>query len=184
MAVTRAKEEHVNSRLAVIAQADTKKWYNKPNLRYLYLIFVPCALGVECTSGFYSSMMNSLQAVAPWVECVFPSLLIPFMPTVPQYLGHRWTIMSASVLMCLGAGSRSVDMFLASRWVLGFGIPFAIVNALSLIGELSYEKERRIMIFEGKEIQEKVQNDINKQLTFESSSAGAIQITSAIPSKV
>jgi hypothetical protein len=33
-------------------------------------------------------------------------------------------------------------MFLASRWVLGFGIPFAIVNASSLIGELAYDKER------------------------------------------
>lgn len=36
-------------------------------------------------------------------------------------------------------------MFLASRWVLGFGIPFAIVNASSLIGELAYEKERPTM---------------------------------------
>lgn len=36
-------------------------------------------------------------------------------------------------------------MFLASRWILGFGIPFAIINASSLIGELSYAKERPIM---------------------------------------
>jgi MFS family permease len=50
--------------------------------------------------------------------------------------------------MLLGAGlqadARNQDMFLASRWVLGFGIPFAIVNASSLIGEL-YEKERAVM---------------------------------------
>lgn len=45
----------------------------------------------------------------------------------------------------LKAGARSSDMFLASRWVLGFGIPFAIVNASSLVGELSYEKERSTM---------------------------------------
>ncbi|KAI1501684.1 major myo-inositol transporter iolT [Biscogniauxia marginata] len=166
MAVIGAKEEHVNPRLAIIAQADTKKWYNKPNLRYLYLILVPCALGVEWTSGFDSSMMNSLQAVASWVEYFDnPSearlgllsaiyslgalMAIPFIPTVSQYLGRRWTIMSASLVMCMGAGlqagARSVDMFLASRWVLGFGIPFAIVNASSLIGELAYEKERSIM---------------------------------------
>lgn len=36
-------------------------------------------------------------------------------------------------------------MFLASRWVLGFGIPLAIVNASALVGELAYEKERPTM---------------------------------------
>ncbi|KAI5920677.1 major myo-inositol transporter iolT [Camillea tinctor] len=156
MAIIGVKEELVNPRLAVIAQADTKKWYKKPNLRYLYLILVPCALGVEWTSGFDSSMMNSLQVnfdnpsearlgLLSAIYSLGALMAIPFVPTISQRLGRRWTIMSASVLMCLGAGSRSVDMFLASRWVLGFGIPFAIVNASSLIGELAYEKERSIL---------------------------------------
>ena len=76
-------------------------------------------------------------------------MAIPFIPTVSQYLGRRYTILLASLIMCMGAGlqagSRNSDMFLASRWVLGFGIPFAIVNASSLIGELSYANERPIM---------------------------------------
>ncbi len=76
-------------------------------------------------------------------------MAIPFIPTVSQYLGRRRTILLASFIMCIGAGlqagSRNSDMFLASRWVLGFGIPFAIVNASSLIGELSYANERPIM---------------------------------------
>lgn len=76
-------------------------------------------------------------------------MAIPFVPTVSQYLGRRWSIMVGSWIMFLGAGlqagSQNQDMFLASRWVLGFGIPFAIVNASSLIGELSYEKERPFM---------------------------------------
>lgn len=74
---------------------------------------------------------------------------IPFIPTVSQYLGRRRTIVAASLIMTLGAGMQAgaanVDMFLASRWVLGFGIPFAIVNASALIGELAYAKERPIM---------------------------------------
>jgi MFS family permease len=111
-------------------------------------------------------MMNSLQAVPSWVEyfdnptearlgllaamySLGALMSIPFIPTVSQYLGRRWTILVASLVMCLGAalqaGSVNVDMFLASRWVLGFGIPFAIVNASSLIGELAYAKERPIM---------------------------------------
>jgi MFS family permease len=76
-------------------------------------------------------------------------MAIPFIPSISQYLGRRRTILFASGIMSLGAGlqagAQNSDMFLASRWVLGFGIPFAIVNAASLIGELSYAKERPIM---------------------------------------
>lgn len=76
-------------------------------------------------------------------------MAIPFIPSVSQWLGRRWTIVAASLIMCLGAGLQTgavnQDMFLASRWVLGFGIPFAIVNASSMLGELSYAKERPVM---------------------------------------
>ncbi|GAB1319303.1 Major myo-inositol transporter iolT [Madurella fahalii] len=166
MAIIGAKEEHVDPRLTRIAQADHKPWYKKPNLRFLYLILVPTGLGVEWTSGFDSSMLNSLQAVKSWTDyfdnptsarlgllnamySLGALMAIPFIPTVSQYLGRRRTILAASLVMCMGAGlqagSRNSDMFLASRWVLGFGIPFAIVNASSMIGELSYAKERPIM---------------------------------------
>ncbi|KAK3294443.1 general substrate transporter [Chaetomium fimeti] len=166
MAIIGGKEQHVDPRLTRIAQADTKLWYKKPNLRFLYFILVPTALGVEWTSGFDSSMMNSLQAVQSWVDyfdnptsdrlgllnamySLGALMAIPFIPTTSQYLGRRRTILLASLIMCMGAGlqagSRNSDMFLASRWVLGFGIPFAIVNASSLIGELSYANERPVM---------------------------------------
>ncbi|KAI1212850.1 general substrate transporter [Annulohypoxylon truncatum] len=166
MAIVGGKEHHVDPRLANIAQDDTKKWHQKPNLRALYLILIPCALGVEWTSGFDSSMMNSLQAVSSWVDdfdnptegklgllnamySLGALMAIPFVPSVSQYLGRRWSIVIGSWILCMGAGlqagSRNSDMFLASRWVLGFGIPFAIVNASSLVGELSYERERPTM---------------------------------------
>lgn len=73
MAILGAREEHVEPRLMRIAHADTVIWYKKPNLRFLYLILVPTALGVEWTSGFDSSMMNSLQAVESWVRCAYLS---------------------------------------------------------------------------------------------------------------
>lgn len=166
MAIIGSKEEFGDDRLSKIAQADTRRWWTKPNLRFLYLILVPTGLGVEWTSGFDSSMMNSLQAVKSWVDyfdnptsarlgllnamySLGALMAIPFIPTVSQYLGRRWTIVTASLVMCFGAGIQAgavnQDMFLASRWVLGFGIPFAIVNASSLIGELSYAKERATM---------------------------------------
>ena len=36
-------------------------------------------------------------------------------------------------------------MFVVSRWILGLGIPFAIIAASTLIGELAYPKERPVM---------------------------------------
>jgi hypothetical protein len=74
MAIIGAKEEHVDPRLTRIAQADKVPWYQKPNLRFLYLILVPTGLGVEWTSGFDSSMMNSLQAVQSWVTCTLSEI--------------------------------------------------------------------------------------------------------------
>ncbi|KAK6082426.1 Lactose permease 29 [Seiridium cupressi] len=166
MAIKGDREELGDPRVSNIARDDNIKWYHKPNLRFLYFILVPCGLGVEWTSGFDSSMMNSLQAVESWVRyfdnptadrlgllnamySLGGLMAIPFVPSISQLLGRRWTIAVGSLIMFLGAGlqagAQNQDMFLASRWVLGFGIPFAIVNASSLIGELSYEKERPIM---------------------------------------
>jgi len=74
MAIIGSKEEHIQDpRLTRIAEADNLIWYKKPNLRFLYLILIPTALGVEWTSGFDSSMMNSLQAVQAWVDCMCSS---------------------------------------------------------------------------------------------------------------
>ncbi|KAL8289545.1 hypothetical protein RB597_001252 [Gaeumannomyces tritici] len=168
MAPVIGQKEHLtdDDRLTRIAQADLKPWYKKPRLRFLYLIMIPTCLGVEWTSGFDSSMMNSLQAVPAWVDyfdnpqgaqlgllgaiySLGGLMAVPFVPSVPQRLGRRWTILASSLVMCFGAGmqagARNTDMFLASRWVLGFGIPFAIVNASSMLGELSYARERPVM---------------------------------------
>lgn len=74
MALGTTKEHAADPRLSNIARADPIKWYKKKNLRFLYLILVPTCLGVEWTSGFDSSMMNSLQAVQSWVDCEFTQM--------------------------------------------------------------------------------------------------------------
>lgn len=48
---------------------DKTPWYQKKNLRRLYLCLVPAALGVEMTSGYDGSVLNGLQAVQPWEDC-------------------------------------------------------------------------------------------------------------------
>ncbi|KAJ7351396.1 general substrate transporter [Mycena albidolilacea] len=146
-----------------LAAEDTVPWYRKPNLRALYLVLLPTCIGVEMTSGFDSSMMNGLQAVDSWdtfyhsprstllgVMSAAYSLgaivALPAVPYVNDVLGRRMAIIFGSILMLIGAAlqtaSQNFTMFVMSRLILGLGIPFAIVAASSLIGELSHPKER------------------------------------------
>lgn len=56
--------------IQTIAGQDPVRWYNKPNLRYLYfLLFLSC-MGIELTSGFDSQMINALQIVPAWQTCM------------------------------------------------------------------------------------------------------------------
>jgi hypothetical protein len=54
-----------------IAAKDTRPWYQKPNLRSIYLLMIPGLLGVEYTSGFDSSMMNGIQTITFWEVLTF-----------------------------------------------------------------------------------------------------------------
>lgn len=149
-----------------LAKLDTTPWYRKPNLRLLYILFFPTLIGVEMTSGFDSSMMNGLQAVDSWdkffnsprsallglISAMYSLgaiLALPFVPFVTDNLGRRMAIVFGSILMILGAllqgFSKNFAMFIMSRFILGLGIPFAIIAASSLIGELSHPKERAIL---------------------------------------
>ena len=102
----------------LVAQ-DHVKWWNKPNLRRLYLLLVPFCLFIESTSGFDSSMMNGMQALTYWKEFFnYPKggqlgLLvacynlgaitsIPFISLVSDHFGRRKSIVFGSVIMVIG----------------------------------------------------------------------------------
>ena len=149
-----------------LASQDTMPWYKRKHLRMLYIIFIPTLLGVEMTSGFDSSMMNGLQAVASWdnyfgsprsallglmsaIYSLGAILVLPAVPPICDRLGRRGGIVFGSILMLIGAAiqtaSQNIAMFIISRFILGMGIPFAIVAASSLIGELSHPNQRATM---------------------------------------
>ncbi|KIK66534.1 hypothetical protein GYMLUDRAFT_38267 [Collybiopsis luxurians FD-317 M1] len=149
-----------------LAESDHVPWYRKRNLTKLYMILVPTCIGVEMTSGFDSSMMNGLQAVSSWdifyhsprsallglmsaVYSLGAIVALPLVPWITDHLGRRLAIVFGSVFMVIGAAiqtaSQNFAMFVVARLILGFGIPFAIVAASSLIGELSHPKERAIL---------------------------------------
>ncbi|KAJ6257448.1 hypothetical protein Dda_7232 [Drechslerella dactyloides] len=149
--------------VTALVDQDKIPWYKKTNLRYLYLIMFPTCIGIEMTSGFDSSMMNGLQAVANWDAYFgFPRgsklgilsasyslgaiVGLPLIPFISNKWGRRWTIIFGSVIMIIGAilqgCSQNFAMFVIARLILGFGIPYGIVGASSLIGETAYPKER------------------------------------------
>ncbi|KAK0190362.1 general substrate transporter [Armillaria mellea] len=161
-----APQDDVSDLVSRLAAQDKTPWYRKPNLRLLYLLLFPTCIGVEMTSGFDSSMMNGLQAVDSWdafyhsprstllglmsaIYSLGAIAVLPFVPYVTDHLGRRWAIVFGSILMIIGAAlqtaSQNFAMFVCSRLILGFGIPFAIVAASSLIGELSHPKERAVL---------------------------------------
>ncbi|KAF2730749.1 hexose transporter-like protein [Polyplosphaeria fusca] len=155
---------------------DKVPWYRKPNLRVMYIYLFLCCMGVEMTSGFDSQLINTLQFSEPFNKyfgngykdrkdkwSIEPSLLgfvsscyqlgsilgVPIAPWFNQKYGRRWSIMTGSIIMVIGAilqgFAQHVGMYIIARMLLGVGIVFAIISGSSLIGELGYPKERPIL---------------------------------------
>jgi len=152
--------------LTRIVEEDKVPWYRKPNLRVLYFYLFFACMGVELTSGFDSQMLNALQLVPAWKEFFHKPagatrgiitasyslgaiLSLPLVPVVNERLGRRWSIFLGSWVMVLGSivqcTSRNTGQYIASRIMLGFGIPTCIIAGSALIGELGYPKERATM---------------------------------------
>ncbi|KAI0018042.1 general substrate transporter [Xylariomycetidae sp. FL0641] len=149
-----------------LANEDRVRWYRKPNLRFLYLLLFPTCMGIELTSGFDSQMINALQIVPAWnthfgdpegalkgiISAAYSLgaiLSLPFIGVVNDAYGRRWSIAGGSLIMVAGALIQgfavNAGMYVFARLVLGFGIPTCIVSASSLIGELSYPRERPVL---------------------------------------
>ncbi|KAI5860938.1 general substrate transporter [Durotheca rogersii] len=149
-----------------LANQDKIVWYKKPNLRYLYFLLFPTCMGIELTSGFDSQMINALQIVPTWISffgdpqgalkgiiaaaySLGAILSLPFIGIINDRYGRRYSIIGGSTIMVIGAliqgFSVNAGMYIVARLILGFGIPTCIVSASSLIGELSYPKERPIL---------------------------------------
>ncbi|KAF2029656.1 general substrate transporter [Setomelanomma holmii] len=157
-----------------MVEQDKVPWYKKKNLRHMYFFLFLCCMGVEMTSGFDSQLINTLQFSGPFNKYfgngyINPTtkkpdieagilgfisscyqlgsiLAVPIAPWYNQKYGRRWSIMTGSLIMVLGAilqgFSQHIAMYIIARMLLGVGIVFAIISGSSLIGELGYPKER------------------------------------------
>ncbi|KAF9004318.1 hypothetical protein BDQ17DRAFT_1424758 [Cyathus striatus] len=152
-----ADEPPVDTLVSTLAEQDTTPWYKKPNLRLLYicysqhirLVYDERFTAVDSWDKFYHSPRSTLLGLMSAMYSLGAIVALPLVPLVTDGLGRRNAILFGSILMVIGAiiqtASQNFAMFVMSRFVLGLGIPFAIVAASSLIGELSHPKERAIL---------------------------------------
>ncbi|RFU33770.1 hypothetical protein B7463_g2584, partial [Scytalidium lignicola] len=139
-------------------------WWNEPALRFLY----PCllfAVLTSATNGYDGSMMNGLQALPQWkasfndpgsatrgllnaIMSVGSIVALPITPYIADYLGRRVGVMTGCIIMIIGvilqSAAVNIHMFIAARFLIGFGIAIAHGAAPLLITELVHPQHRAI----------------------------------------
>ncbi|GKU08437.1 lactose permease [Fusarium langsethiae] len=111
-------------------------------------------------------MMSGLQAVPSWddyfgqprgallyiMSAILPLGCIvatPFISLVGDRHGRRMGIFVGAVIIIIGAVTQGASvhftMFLASRFIISFGLVFANAYAPMLIGDLAHPKERQVI---------------------------------------
>lgn len=126
---------------------------------YVYSLFV-------YTADSDYSMMNGLQALPYWQDYFdsprgsilgfyaasmsFGSLIgLPFCPPIVDRFGRKIGILVGSIFLLLGvglqAGANGFGMFVAGRFLLGFGMCITLSSAPLLIAEISHPQDRAIL---------------------------------------
>ena len=76
VAIGKQRQEDVaDPMLTRLLDDDDTPWYRKRNLRSLYLVILPAAMGIEITSGFDSQIINTVQIVPSWNKCAISFLI-------------------------------------------------------------------------------------------------------------
>ncbi|KAK8197835.1 general substrate transporter [Phyllosticta capitalensis] len=137
-------------------------WWREPEMRKVYFILMFVVL-TSATNGYDSSMVNGLLALGQFnsyfhnptgtMVGLFSSILFlggvvaqPVVPYLADNFGRRVAIFSGAVLMILGvalqAASFNLHMFIAGRFLVGFGVAIAHVASPLLIAELVHPQHR------------------------------------------
>ncbi|OJJ45280.1 hypothetical protein ASPZODRAFT_69557 [Penicilliopsis zonata CBS 506.65] len=129
---------------------------------YVWLLF---AVLTSATNGYDGSMMNGLQALTQWkdsfnnpgasergllnaIMSVGGIVSLPLVPYIADYAGRRAGILTGCVLMIIGVVLQTVGynihMFIAARFLIGFGVSIAQGSAPLLIAELVHPQHRAV----------------------------------------
>ncbi|KAL2215456.1 putative transporter [Thermoascus aurantiacus ATCC 26904] len=139
-------------------------WYKNPGMRKTYICLMFVVL-TSATNGYDGSMMNGLQTLAHWQDYFHHptgSLLgilsaimslgslvaLPVVPYTADLLGRRLGVVIGCLIMILGVILQSISanygMFLAARFLIGFGVAIAHGASPLLITELVHTQHRAI----------------------------------------
>jgi len=133
-------------------------------MRGMYLTLM-CAVLTSATNGYDGSMMNGLQALEEWqksfnnpspatrgllnaIMSVGSIVALPITPYIADIWGRRMGVMIGCIIMIIGVVLQSIgvniQMFIASRFLIGFGVAIAHGAAPLLITELVHPQHRAI----------------------------------------
>lgn len=141
---------------------DRQPWYKDWNLWKLNLLLLSGLL-TQTATGFDASMLNGMQSLPQWQKFfgqpmgtrlgaitfgpnggVLISILIS--SQLCDWLGRRKPIFGGSVLIIVGsiiqAASKNYGMFVASRFVIGFGLGIVSTASPPLLSEVAYPTHR------------------------------------------
>ncbi|KAE8380318.1 hexose transporter protein [Aspergillus bertholletiae] len=139
-------------------------WWKNPGMRKTYLCLGMVVL-TAATNGYDGSMMNGLQTLEPWQEYfnhpsgsllgILSAIMslgslaaLPAVPYIADVLGRRMGILIGCLIMILGVILQSISanygMFLAARFLIGFGVAIAHGASPLLITELVHTQHRAI----------------------------------------
>lgn len=139
-----------------------KPWYLDGPLIRLNLLLL-CALLTQTATGFDASMLNGMQSLPQWVAFfgqpegsrlgamtfgptggVLISILVS--SQLCDRFGRRYPICGGSLIIILGsviqAAAQNYGMFVAARFLVGFGLGIVSVAAPPLLSEVSYPTHR------------------------------------------
>ncbi|KAF4981022.1 hypothetical protein FZEAL_3074 [Fusarium zealandicum] len=148
--------------LSDVIPRDRKPWYSDWTLWKLNLLLLSGLL-TQTATGFDSSMLNGMQSLPQWQEFfgepkgtrlgamtfgpnggVLISILIS--SQLCDWFGRRKPIFGGSILIIAGSiiqtCSHNYDMFVASRFVIGFGLGIVSTAAPPLLSEVTYPTHR------------------------------------------
>ncbi|OOO09787.1 sugar transporter [Aspergillus oryzae] len=139
-------------------------WWKNPGMRKTYLCLGMVVL-TAATNGYDGSMMNGLQTLEPWQEYfdhpsgsllgILSAIMslgslaaLPAVPYTADLLGRRMGILIGCLIMILGVVLQTISanygMFLAARFLIGFGVAIAHGASPLLITELVHTQHRAI----------------------------------------
>ncbi|KAI5459387.1 general substrate transporter [Mariannaea sp. PMI_226] len=158
-----ASSQSSDNQLADIPKFERVVWYKEPHLRKLYILSI-FLLIASATTGYDGMMVNTSQQMDAWND-YFPEVkndnklgilinmysigsIVSFfiVPYMADNMGRKPTIMIGCAIMILGAFisafCNGYGMYIAGRFVLGFGNSLAQMSSPMLLTEICHPQHR------------------------------------------